>query len=84
MGSAAGIAAAGRRRTGEPSRKLLATVAGVLGSSSLVALSGVYSPARLLLPILGMGLSLASCWGRNPDRCSRQLSRPQPRALLLK
>ena len=63
MGSAAGIAAAGRRRTGEPGRKLLATVAGVLASSSLVALSGVYSPARLLLPILGMGLSLGILLG---------------------
>ncbi len=57
IGSAVGVIAASRSGTGASTMQLLATVAGVLASSSLIALSGVYSPSQLFVPLLGLGLS---------------------------
>ncbi len=56
-GSTIGMIAASRLKTGFPTGKLLATIAGVVASASLVALSGVYIPEQLLVPLLGLGLS---------------------------
>ena len=63
LGSTAGIVAAGRRRTGAPALRLLAALAGVVASLSLIALAGVYSPGRLLMPLLGLGLSAGALLG---------------------
>ena len=60
IGSTLGVIAAGRRWTGAPTMRLFATVAGVLAGSSLIALSGVYSPSRLFVPLLGLGLSVGA------------------------
>ena len=57
IGSTAGVIAASRFGTGASTMQLLATVAGVLAGSSLIALSGVYTPSQLLVPLLGLGLS---------------------------
>ena len=57
IGSTVGVIAASRSGTGASTMQLLATVASVLAGSSLIALSGVYSPSQLLVPLLGLGLS---------------------------
>jgi len=60
IGSTAGVIAASRSGTGASTVQWLATVAGVLAGSSLIALSGVYSPSQLFVPLLGLGLSVGA------------------------
>ena len=60
VGSTAGLIAVSRLRTGALTRNVCATVAGVVASLSLVALSSVYSPERLLMPLAGLGLSVGA------------------------
>ena len=60
IGSTVGVIATSRCGTGASTMRLLAMVAGVVAGCSLIALSGVYSPSRLFVPLLGLGLSLGA------------------------
>jgi len=60
VGSTAGLIAVSRLTTRALTQNVCATVAGVVASSSLVALSSVYSPEQLLMPLAGLGLSVGA------------------------